>query len=74
VPAQVVPGPAAQSLAPFVEMPKHLSIVGCGGFGAAKAGVTAIVRAAAKALAIVAAVMLFGFMGLSLLKFEQSTH
>jgi hypothetical protein len=36
--------------------------------------VAAIVRAAAKALAIVAAVMLFGFMGLSLLKFEQSTH
>jgi hypothetical protein len=44
-------------------MPKHLSIVGCGGFGAANAGVAIIVRAAAKALAIVAAaVMLFGFM------------
>jgi hypothetical protein len=46
-------------------MPKHLSMVGCGGFGPANAGAATIVRAAAKAPAIVAAVMLFEFMELS---------
>jgi hypothetical protein len=63
VPAQVVPGPAAQSLLPFKAMPKHLSMVGCGGFGPANAGGAIIARAAAKELAMAAASALFEFMG-----------
>jgi len=66
VPAQVVPAPAAQSLSPFMAMPKHLSMVGCGGLGPANTGVAIIVRAAAKEPAIVAVAMtLFEFMGRS---------
>jgi hypothetical protein len=38
-------------------MPKHLSIVGCGGFGAAAAGAARRASAAAKELTIVAVVM-----------------
>jgi hypothetical protein len=56
VPAQVVPGPAAQSFSPLGATPKHLSMVGCGGFGPATAAVVTIANAAAKELAIVAAV------------------
>ena len=59
MPAQVVPAPAAQSLSPFIAMPKHLSMVGCGGFGAANAGGVTMVNAAAKEPAIVAVVKTF---------------
>jgi hypothetical protein len=38
-------------------------MVGCGGFGAEKAGVATIARAAAKELAMVAASALFAFIG-----------
>jgi hypothetical protein len=42
-------------------MPKHLSIVGCGGFGPANADVLTIVKAAAKALATVVTAAIFDF-------------
>ena len=58
-PAQVVPGPAAQSLSPFSAMPKHLSIVGCGGFGPAAAGAVSMVNAAAKEPTMVAVLTMF---------------
>jgi hypothetical protein len=69
VPAHVVPAPAAQSLSPLSAMPKHLSMVGCGGFGAATAETAIMVSAAVKELAIVAAAMtLFDFTATSFLK------
>jgi hypothetical protein len=40
-------------------MPKHLSMVGCGGLGPANAGAVIMASAAAKALAIAAAVGMF---------------
>jgi hypothetical protein len=55
----VVPGPAAQSLSPFSAMPKHLSIVGCGGFGPAAAGAVSMVNAAVKEATMVAVLTMF---------------
>jgi len=45
-------------------MPKHFSIVGCGGFGPATAGAAIMARAAANEQAIVAGeIALFEFIG-----------
>jgi hypothetical protein len=40
-------------------MPKHLSIVGCGGFGPATAGAVSMVNAAVKEPTMVAALTMF---------------
>src|SRR5271155_4809331 len=56
-------------------MPKHLSMVGCGGFGPATADVAMMVNAAAKELAIeAAATMFFDFMELSFLKTSDASR
>src|SRR5438034_1004891 len=43
------PAPAAQSLSPLSAMPKHLSLVGSGGFGAADPGPATVASAVVKA-------------------------
>ena len=52
VPTHVVPAPAAQSLSPLGAIPKHFSLVGRGGFGAAAVSIGSVDSAVAKALAM----------------------